>query len=168
MIKVAGVLLILAATPAMAQDRPWEVPREEQDVPSLDAVHAANECLGVQYGSFGRYGACNDVVFAACRPRDRLGFGARDCLEQAHHAWRHIIWDLVQRLAGQEAGGTASDGRPMAVVANERWEAFAEAQCSYGLSPSHPYQDDPDWQRRACLTELAAAQAIRLWATLAP
>ncbi len=162
----AVLVLMAMALPAAAQEA-WEIPAAEQDVPSRNAVYRANQCLDLQYASFGRYGDCADVVFAGCRAWEGKGFGARDCLDEAHATWRHLVWDLTARLADRGTGGQAG-GRPPPEAALEHWEAFAEAHCGYGLSPAHPYDDDPDWQRRACLTELAAAQAIRLWVTLAP
>jgi hypothetical protein len=165
----AVVLAALLAAPAAASGAgPWEVPRDGQDRATRDAVYAAETCLGVQYSSFGRYGDCIDVVFASCRPWKGLPFGARDCLEGAHHTWRHIVWKSVAQLAREERGGRLPDGRLRAEALNDVWDAFSEAQCAIGLSPAHPYEDVVGRQVLACRTELAAAQAVRLWATLAP
>ncbi|MEM8579444.1 MAG: hypothetical protein AAGF60_16465, partial [Pseudomonadota bacterium] len=158
-----AVALCLTAMPAAAQ-APWELPRDDWTNAELDAVFKVRECLEVQYSSFGNYQSCNDVVFAGCQSYTKLAFGARNCLDHSYRTWRAILHSIVADK-GWVGGKEDVLGVTIAQEAHAEWEVWMGTHCTFGLSSVHPYMDDRGDQRTACRTELAAAQAIRLWAT---
>lgn len=162
-LRAAVLSLLVLPGDAQAAD-PWEVERADMDVATLDAVSAVENCLAVEYrAQAGDYAHCIDYAYASCREWERpKGFRARDCLEQAHHTWRWMVWSLTPKLAER-----ADDASQVADAA-AAWETYMQRFCTFGVSTVHPWSDDPRVRREACRTELTARQAVSLWVALAP